>query len=335
MTRTTSSIAVLGAGSWGTALAILLARNGHDVRLWGHLQSEVEPLNADRENRQFLPGVTFPDRLSVGHRLDHALEGAQHVLVVVPSHAFRSVLESLHPLITPGTGLAWGTKGLEPGTGRLLHEVVGDVLGEWPMAVISGPTFAKEVSRGLPTAITVAANSDEHGNRVADLLQADYFRAYTSRDIIGVEVGGASKNVLAIAAGIADGLGFGANSRAALITRGLAELMRLGQALGGQAETFMGLAGLGDLALTCTDNQSRNRRMGLAIARGLSIAEARVEIGQEVEGVQAAQAVYNIAQDLGVEMPISKQTYRVLFEGLEPREAASELFHRTLKREFD
>jgi glycerol-3-phosphate dehydrogenase (NAD(P)+) len=265
--------------------------------------------------------------------LGQALQDIDEALVVVPSHAFRSVVGLIRPLLPPGCAVSWATKGFEPGGRRLLHEVAEETLGARQLAVISGPTFAGEVARGLPTAITVAANTRAHAARVAAYLHADCFRAYTSDDMIGVECGGASKNVLAIAAGIADGLGFGANTRAALITRGLAEITRLGVAMGGRAETFMGLAGLGDLALTCTDDQSRNRRMGLALARGLSVAQAREEIGQEVEGVQTAQEVWLKARELEVEMPISEQTYRVLFEGLPPREAVQALLERRQKSE--
>ncbi len=328
-------IAVLGAGSWGTALAILLSRNGADVRLWGHLQAEIEPLTRDRENRHYLPGIPFPKTLTPLWNLAEALAGADEVLIVVPSHAFRSVLEAICPLIRPDTSLSWATKGLEPGSGKLLHEVALEVLGNRPVAVISGPTFAKEVAQGLPTAITVASSSAKHAERLASYMNSDCFRAYTSNDIVGVEIGGCAKNVLAIAAGIADGLGFGANTRAALITRGLAEIMRLSQALGAKPETLMGLAGLGDLALTCTDNQSRNRRMGLALARGLSIEQARQEIGQEVEGVRTAKEVFNKAQALGVEMPITEQTYRVLYEGQDPKATVMALLNRPVKSETE
>ncbi len=330
-----ASIAVLGAGSWGTALAVLLSRNQFDVRLWGHLPSDIEALQRDRENRAFLPGISLPSSLRPETELSQAVAGVQEVLVVVPSHAFRSVLQALAGLIPSTTSLSWATKGFEPGTTSLMHEVAGQVLGAREYAVLSGPTFAKEVARGLPTAITVASSSRPHAERIARFLHADYFRAYTSADVVGVEVGGAAKNVLAIAAGIADGLGFGANTRAALITRGLAEITRLGVALGGQKDTFMGLAGLGDLALTCTDDQSRNRRMGLALARGLSIDQARREIGQEVEGVHTAQEVWLKARELGVDMPISEQTYRVLYEQLPPAEAVHALLDRQQKAETE
>ncbi len=333
MTRDTTSIAVLGAGSWGTALAILLAGNGLDVRLWGNLPAEIDVLRRDRENRAFLPGVRFPQLLRPVAELSEAIEDVDEVLVVVPSHAFTEVLERLRPLLPPATSLSWATKGFDPGTNKLLHVVAEQILGAREYAVISGPTFAGEVARGLPTAITVASTSEAYAHRLANYLRAEFFRAYTSDDIIGVQVGGASKNVLAIAAGIADGLGFGANTRAALITRGLAEIMRLGTAMGGKIETFMGLAGLGDLALTCTDDQSRNRRMGLALARGLSIEQARAQIGQEVEGIKTAREVRFQAHALGVDMPITEQTYRVLYEGLPPRDAVHALLGRRQKAE--
>jgi len=332
MMSASTTIAVLGAGSWGTALAILLSRNGINVRLWGHLHEEIEPLLAERENRQYLPGIPFPEGLQPTISLAETVDGADEVLVVVPSHAFRQTLERVKPLLSTAP-LNWATKGLEPETHKLLHQVAEEVLGERPMAIISGPTFAMEVAAGLPTAVTVASTSAAHAQQFANHLNSDCFRAYTSSDIIGVQVGGGAKNVLAIAAGIADGLGFGANTRAALITRGLAEIMRLGQALGGKSETFMGLAGLGDLALTCTDNQSRNRRMGLALAKGLTIKQARLEIGQEVEGVNTAQEIYQKARDLNVEMPITEQVYRILYEGLDPKEAVQRLLGREIKAE--
>jgi len=329
------SVSVLGAGSWGTALAVLLARNGVDVRLWGHLAADVERLRAVRENRQFLPGVTLPDRVTPEADLEAAVAGAQDVLLVVPSHAFRPVLAAVAPLLRQEAAIAWATKGFEPRTGLLLHEVAAAELPGHDLAVLSGPSFAGEVAHGLPTAVTIAATRPAHGERLAGYLHGEAFRAYTSPDLVGVQVGGAAKNVMAIAAGIADGLGFGANSRAALITRGLAEITRLGLALGGRPETFMGLAGLGDLALTCTDNQSRNRRMGLALARGLTIDQARAEIGQEVEGVATAREVWHKSQVLGVEMPITEQTYKVLYEGLAPLAAVQALLGRRQRAEAD
>jgi glycerol-3-phosphate dehydrogenase (NAD(P)+) len=312
----------------------LLCRNGHGVRLWGHDPGQIAQLCADDENRQYLPGVPLPTGLTPVADLAAALDGASAVLVVVPSHAFSDLLVRIRDMLPPGLGVAWATKGFEPGSGRLLHKVAAQTLPGRDLAVVSGPTFAREVAQGLPTAVTVASPRPAYAQRLADLLHGERFRAYVSDDIVGVQVGGGAKNVLAIAAGIADGLGFGANTRAAIITRGLAELIRLGTALGGKRETFMGLAGLGDLVLTCTDNQSRNRRVGLALARGIGLDAAKAEIGQEVEGVITARTVRAMAQALNVEMPISEQVYAVLYEGVSPAQATAALLERRSKAEF-
>jgi glycerol-3-phosphate dehydrogenase (NAD(P)+) len=327
------TVTVLGAGSWGTALAILLSSEGQPVRLWGHQKAEIDALAETRENRQLLPGVTFPHSLTPEADLQKALHNASQLIIAVPSHAFPGVVTTMVPLIDGQPGIAWATKGFEPGTQRLLSDVASELLPGRDLAVISGPTFAGEVARGLPTAITVAATTTEHAELMANRLHTPWFRAYTSNDLVGVQVGGATKNVLAIAAGIADGLGFGANTRAALITRGLTEIMRLGLKLGGRSETFMGLAGLGDLVLTCTDNQSRNRRMGLALAEGLSLDTALKRIGQEVEGVHTAKEVHALAHRHQVEMPISEQVYQVLYNGLDPKTAVHNLLDRRQKAE--
>jgi len=330
----TVPIAVLGAGSWGTALAVLLAGNGHPTWLWGHNPDHMAALAAQRSNPTHLPGIPFPETLRPTSDLGAALTAAREILVVIPSHGFRSVLETAAPYLGPGARLAWATKGLETGTSKLLHQVVGEVLGEGrTLAVLSGPTFAREVAAGLPTAITVASNSPEFAATLAAWLHNENFRAYTSDDIVGVELGGAVKNVLAIAAGIADGLGFGANARAALITRGLAEIMRLGVALGGERETFMGLAGLGDLVLTCTDNQSRNRRFGLALAEGQSPEAALTSVGQTVEGVRTTHEALGLARQAGIEMPIAEQVARVLDGCCTPQEAVHTLLMREQKPE--
>ena len=334
MTQPTDAIAVLGPGSWGTALAVLLARNGFDVRLWGPAD-QLSDLARDGENRHFLPGIPLPPRLRPEPDLGLALEGVDEMLVVVPSHAFRSVTESATALIPENCSVSWATKGFDPRTGMLLSQVAAELMPGRSLGVLSGPTFAAEVARGLPTAITVASNDDAHARRLADYLHSETFRAYTSQDLAGVQVGGATKNVMAIAAGISDGLGFGANARIALMTRGLAEIRRLGLVLGGQAETFMGLAGLGDLALTCTDNQSRNRRMGLALASVRTIDEARAEIGQAVEGINTTREVQQLAVRHGIDMPITREVHRILFEGLEPRQAVRDLLRREQKAEFD
>ncbi len=326
-------IAVLGAGSWGTALAIQLARNGTTTLLWGRDSEAMAQMEVERCNSRYLPESPFPELLTPAADLTATLRLADHVLLAVPSHAFRDTLRTIAPQLKPGCHLGWATKGLEPGSRKLLHQVVAEELGEGQScAVISGPTFAAEVANGLPTAVTVAGSSGAT-ELYACCLHGGSFRAYSSRDVIGVEIGGACKNVLAIAAGIADGLGFGANSRAALITRGLSEMMRLGVELGGAAETFMGLAGLGDLVLTCTDDQSRNRRVGLALGRGSSLDEAIAAIGQAVEGVKSAPEVFKLSREMGVEMPISEQVYRVLYEGETAQRAVEALLQREQKAE--
>ncbi len=329
-----NTIAVLGAGSWGTALAVHLSRNGAHVRLWGRYTAAIESLIRDRRNNEFLPDVAFPDLLEPVTDIGRAIAKCSNVLIAVPSIAFRSTLEGIAPDFPAGASVCWATKGLEQGSNKLLHEVVIDVLGEnRPMAVISGPTFAAEVARGLPTAVTVASPDPDTANRIAQQFHSRTFRAYTSDDVVGVEVGGAIKNVLAIAAGISDGLGFGANARAALITRGMVEMTRFGVTLGGKRETLMGLSGLGDLILTCTDNQSRNRRFGLAMGQGHSVEQALQSISQVVEGVQTAREIYELAKSNGVPMPIVEQVYAVIYQNVAPREAVQSLLERAQKAE--
>lgn len=334
MTSNKPPIVVLGAGSWGTALAIQLMRHGGPVTLWGHDAELMANIASQRSNDRYLPGISFPEELIVEPDLEAAIDDVQDILVAVPSHAFRSVLSVMHPFMAKHSRLLWATKGLESGSGKLLHEVAAEVLGDSvPLAVISGPTFAREVAEGLPTAVTIASQNESFANDMASRFHNKTFRAYTSKDVTGVEIGGAVKNVLAIAAGIADGLGFGANTRTAVITRGLAEMMRLGESLGGARETFMGLAGLGDLVLTCTDDQSRNRRLGLAMGRGESLEEALANIDQVVEGVQTAREVFELAQREAVDMPITEQVFKVLYEGRPAREAVHELLARDQKAE--
>jgi glycerol-3-phosphate dehydrogenase (NAD(P)+) len=327
-------IAVIGAGSWGTALALQFARGGREVRLWGRDAKQLAAMSSDGVNNRYLPDVQFPDNLHVEADLATCLDGVRDIVISVPSHGLRETLIKVQPLLDSSARICWATKGFELSTGKLPHQVAGEILGsDRAMAVLSGPTFAKEVGIGLPTAMTIAASDAEFADDLAAALSGDSFRAYTSGDMIGVEVGGAVKNVLAIGAGLSDGLGFGANTRIALITRGLVEMTRLGVALGANQDTFMGLAGMGDLVLTCTDNLSRNRRMGLALASGKSIEEAQQEIQQVVEGVLAAKAVKQVADRLSVEMPICQGIYRILYEGVPPREVVSALMGRALKPE--
>ena len=328
--------AVLGAGSWGTALAIQFARAGRATRLWGRSASKLSEMAALGRNERYLPHAAFPDLLRVEADLASALRDSGEVLIAVPSHAFRDLLEQVAPQLRPSMRLAWATKGFELGTGRLPHQIARELLGTGrAVAVLSGPTFAREVGAGLPTAMTVASSDHAFAAALAQGLSSANFRAYTSDDILGVEVGGAVKNVLAVGAGMSDGLGFGANTRIALITRGLAEMTRLGVALGARRETFMGLAGLGDLVLTCTDDQSRNRRFGLRLASGAAPEAALAEIGTAVEGYQGARAVHEVAARAGVEMPLCAGVYRVLHEAVPPKAAVRELMSRPIRPESD
>jgi glycerol-3-phosphate dehydrogenase (NAD(P)+) len=326
---------VIGAGSWGTALAIQLAREGHPTQLWGRDGAQLDAMRRARRNVRYLPDAEFPAALQVANDLREALETARDALIAVPSHAFRATLESIEPHLGPETRIAWATKGFEIATGLLPHQVAHQVLGARPAAVLSGPTFAKEVGAGLPTAMTIASLDERFAKELAWSLSGPTFRAYTQTDIMGVEVGGAVKNVIAIGSGIADGMGFGANTRVALITRGLAEMMRLGVKLGAARETFMGLAGLGDLVLTCTDDQSRNRRFGMALGRGQSLSEAESGIHQVVEGLAGARAVYAVAQRLAVDMPICQEVYRVMHEGKPIRAAVQALMGREVRSETE
>lgn len=329
------SVSVLGAGSYGTALAFCLARNDTPTLLWGRDEQHMAALASERENARYLPGAKFPQALQVNANLAEVVAASQDILIVVPSHGFAAMLASIKPLLKPQHRIIWATKGLEPKTGRLLREVAEETLGhDYPLAVLSGPTFAKEMVAGLPTAISLSSTDETLSDDFAAKLHCSKsFRVYKNADFTGVQLGGAVKNVIAIGAGLADGLGFGANARTALITRGLAELSRLGVKLGAQPETFMGMAGLGDLVLTCTDNQSRNRRFGLALGQGKSVEVAIEEIGQVVEGYRNTEEVHVLSEKVGVEMPICEQIYAVLYHGKSPKEAALTLLGRDLTNE--
>jgi glycerol-3-phosphate dehydrogenase (NAD(P)+) len=325
---------VIGAGAWGTALAIAIARNGHKVLLWGRDTQQLTAMQATHTNERYLPGLAFPDSLEVCIDFELALKSAKHILVSVPSTAFSEMLLKIKPLIADGTPLSWATKGLTPESGRFLYDTAEEILGEsHPLAVISGPSFAAEVAKDLPTAITVASPNADFNQALASALHSPTLRVYTSNDVLGVQIGGTVKNVLAISAGISDGLGYGANARAALITRGMAEILRLAASLGARTETMFGLSGIGDLILTCTDNQSRNRQLGLAIGRGLSVEQAVAEVGKTVEGMYAAREVLIRARQTGIEMPIVEQVCKILFEGYDPRESVQELLCRGQKSE--
>jgi len=325
-------IAVLGAGAWGTALAIRLA--GHaDVRLWTRSPDHARAMAAERENRRYLPGIALPATLTPASDLSIAIQSADLLVAGVPSNGFRPLLQTLHDLGTTQP-LVWLCKGLETGSRKLPHEVLAETWPDHPpAAVLSGPSFAKEVAQGLPAALTVASPDAELARAVARQLHDPKLRLYASTDVVGVELGGAVKNVIAIAAGIADGLGFGLNARAALVTRGLAELTRLGLKLGGRPETFMGLSGMGDLILTCTGDLSRNRQLGLRLAAGESLEGALRELGHVAEGATTAIEVAALARELGVEMPITDAVDQILRQEMPPREAVAALLARDLKDE--
>jgi len=332
---TSAKITVLGAGSYGTALAICLARNGHQTLLWGRDASQVEDMANARENSKYLAGCSFPETLALTSDLISAVQASENILVVVPSHAFGDMLKQIKPALKEDVRIAWATKGLDPQSGDLLQTVARDILGdELALAVLSGPTFAKEMAAGLPTAISLSSTDKVFAFELSDLLHCEKcFRVYPNKDFIGVQLGGAVKNVIAIGAGMADGIGFGANARTALITRGLAEMTRLGMALGADSATFMGMAGLGDLVLTCTDNQSRNRRFGLALGQGTDVDKAMADIGQVVEGYRNTKEVRMLAQRVGVEMPIVEQVYQVLYQDKAAKLAAADLLSRDQKQE--
>lgn len=328
-------IAVLGAGSWGTALASLLARNGHQTQLWGRNAEQVRNINEQHENTRYLPGIILPTQLTASTDLATTVRGADLILVVTPSHAFTETIVELAPYRKQGVGVSWATKGFEPGSGRFLHEVAAQILGEEvPLAVVTGPSFAKEVAQGLPTAVTVHSDNADFAQAVAEALHGPAFRAYTGNDMLGAELGGAMKNVLAVATGLADGMNLGLNARAGLITRGLNEMLRLNQALGGRAETLMGLAGLGDLVLTSTGDLSRNRRLGLALGKGQSIEEAVASIGQVVESIQTCDEVMRLADRFGMDLPISNLVQKILHAQITPKDGLKLLLSREQKPEY-
>jgi glycerol-3-phosphate dehydrogenase (NAD(P)+) len=328
------TLAILGAGSWGTALAALTARNGVPTRLWGRDPQTLAAMAKSRCNQRYLPDIELPTTLDYESDLAAAVRGAGIVLIVVPSHAFASMLAELAPLLDPNSAIAWATKGFEPGTGRFLHELVAERLPGRAAAVITGPSFAREVAAGLPSAVTVHSEDDAFAHQLASLLHAPNLRAYSGGDVLGAELGGAMKNVLAVATGIADGMGLGLNARAGLITRGMNEMLRLGVALGARPETLIGLSGLGDLVLTCTGDLSRNRRLGLALGHGVAIDEAVRQIGQVVESVLTADEVSRLSNKHGLDLPISAGVRAVLHGEVTPVDGLRALMAREQKPEY-
>ncbi len=325
-------IAILGAGAWGTALAINLAHR-HTVNLWMRSRDQAAALQSSRENKRYLPGVVLSPAIRLYSELDAALLGVNLIIVTVPTHGFRSIIKSLalHNLRIP---IVWACKGFESDSAKLPHQIVAEeLIPGIPCGVLSGPSFALEVAQGLPTALTLASQHQGCVDAAVSKLHSNRLRVYSNDDVIGVELGGAVKNVMAIAAGISDGMQFGHNARAALITRGLAEIIRLGETLGGKRDTFMGLAGAGDLILTATGDLSRNRRVGILLAEGKKLPDILANLGHTAEGVNSAKAVLRLAQSQGVEMPITKAVCQVLFEGLEPKLAVEGLLNRVSKAE--
>ncbi len=329
--------AVIGAGSWGTALAVMAGRAGHEVRIWGRNPETVGAINRERVNPRYLPKVLIPPTVSATNDCSLVLDEAQFVVLAVPSHVVRELVAGIAPAWRSEMVLISATKGIETKTGKRISEIVEDVFGgalTRRFVCISGPSFASEVIKGHPTAIAAASLDSESGLAVQQALSIEYLRIYTNDDLIGTELGGSVKNVIAIAAGMVGGLGFGSNSVAALITRGLAEMTRLATQAGGQLETLMGLAGLGDLVLTCTGNLSRNRFVGQELARGRNLNEIVTSMNEVAEGIKTTEAVRQLAGKLRVEMPITEEVYQVLYEGKTPQLAADALMNRPLRSEF-
>jgi glycerol-3-phosphate dehydrogenase (NAD(P)+) len=329
-------IGVIGAGGWGTALSKLLAEKGLQVTLWSHGEKSYREIKEKKENCSYLPGVSLPASLDVTRSIEEVVSAKDLLICALPSHKFREVVRSAQPSVSQESILVCGTKGIEEESLLTMGEVLSQIFGpskEEKLAFLSGPTFAVEVAKGLPTAVTVATLSERIGREVQETLSTQNFRAYTSRDIVGVQMGGVVKNVIAIAAGISDGLALGSNARAALITRGLAEMTRLAVKMGGNPLTLSGLPGLGDLALTCTGDLSRNRRVGVEIALGKKPEEILSRMEMVAEGLRNARSVYLLAKRVGVEMPIVEQMYLVLYKGKRPLEAVRDLMQRPLKAE--
>lgn len=326
-------IAVIGSGSWGTAMSILLANNGHDISLWSWLKEESERIARDRENKEFLSGVSLPDSISCTSDMQTAVENAELIVTASPSVATRNVAKTLSPFVKENTLLVNISKGLEEASLLRLSQVYREEIPQAKIAVLSGPSHAEEVSRKLPTTNVIAAEDINTAKMIQDVFMNDVFRVYASEDIVGVELGGALKNVIALCAGISDGLGFGDNTKAALMTRGLAEITRLGVAMGAKKETFSGLSGVGDLIVTCTSIHSRNRRAGILLGKGKTLSETLDEVHMVVEGVNTAKAALALSRKYNVSMPITEQANAVLYDGKSPRDAVFELMTRDKKSE--
>ena len=329
-----AKVGILGAGSWGTALALLLYKNGHEVTMWSIDKSEVEMLQKEREHKKKLPGVKLPEEMTITNQLEEGMSGKDFLVLAVPSIYTRSTAKSMKPYIRPGQIIVNVAKGIEEGTLKTLSEQIEEELPEADVAVLSGPSHAEEVGRGLPTTCVVGAKTKETAVYLQKAFMSDVFRVYISPDILGIEIGGSLKNVIALAAGIADGLGYGDNTKAALITRGIAEITRLGVKMGGKAESFSGLTGIGDLIVTCASVHSRNRKAGYLMGQGKTMQEAMDEVQMVVEGVYSTKAAVELAKKYDVSMPIIEQVNRILFENKKPADAVRELMLREGKAEL-
>ncbi len=329
------NVAVLGSGGWGTAISVLLANKGYNVKLWSYFKEEAETLEKDRENKAFLPGVVLPDNIDYSNDMEYCIKDCTYIISAVPSKGVRETAKTLAKIIGENQIIVSVSKGLDAESYCRLSEVIRSEIPKARLCVLSGPSHAEEVAKGMPATNVVAGDTIELAEQVQDLFMCRNFRVYVSDDMCGVEFGGALKNVIALCAGIADGLGLGDNAKAALMTRGMTEIARLGTAMGAKTETFFGLTGMGDLIVTCTSMHSRNRRAGILIGQGKTAQEAIDEVKMVVEGVPAAAAGYNLAQKSGVEMPITTEAYRVVFENKSPKEAVKLLMTRQKRHETE
>ncbi len=335
MENASLAIGVVGAGSWGTALSLLLADQGHQVDLWVYEKDLCDVMSRERENRVYLPGFELPDAIHPFPALKEVVAGKKIILVVVPTHVLRSTLEALKPFIDPDCLIINASKGIENDSLLPIHKIMEEVLPQLDsLAVLSGPTFAKEVAQGNPSAIVAAAHQQETAERVQDLFNTEKLKVFTSTDIMGVEIGGALKNVIAIATGISDGLQLGFNTRAALINRGLVEITRIGTAMGARPETFSGLSGMGDLVLTCTGDLSRNRTVGLKLGKGLKLDEITASMNMVAEGIRTVTSAFQLKNKFDIQASIIEETYRVLHEGKVPQEAMRDLMSVEITSEF-
>lgn len=332
-----AKVAVLGAGSWGSALSIVLAGNGHDVRLWTYRKEQAEMINTAHKNEKYLD-VPLPKQIRAFYRLEEALKDVSFIVMVVPTKAIRDVCIQMNPYVNPSQTIIHATKGIEPGSLKRVSQMIGEELNTYhenDVVVLSGPSHAEEVAKRQPTTVTVSSVNENHAERAQDLFINESFRVYTSTDTVGIELGGALKNIIALGAGISDGLGYGDNAKAALMTRGLAEIARLGTSLGANPLTFLGLPGVGDLMVTCTSNHSRNWQAGHLLGKGKKLDDVLNQMGMVVEGARTVKAAYQFAKKQNIEMPITTGIYQILYENVEPKQVVGQLMNRTKREEMD